>query len=153
MGLKIDLIKAKEEGLTDEERTFLETRDRWHDIAFADDLPDGEAARQEYLASERNQRTAGEGQRVQGVAVYPPIPSETSNTTGNVDAGDEDTPYEDLTVPKLKEELKARHKSAVDAGEVEEVEASTRFSISGSKQELIDRLYEDDRLVAAADSE
>lgn len=132
MGLKIDLYK--EGGLTEEERTYLEVRDRWHDIAAADGLSGGDEARQRYEARVAEKQSS-------------------SGTTGNVDTGDgDDTPYEDLTVAKLKAELEDRHRAAVEAGEVDEVEASTRFALTGNKQELIDRLYEDDRLVALADA-
>lgn len=152
MAMEIDLLK--EGGLTEKERAYLEVRDLWHDIALADGLPDGEHARLAYMNSDRNRAAAAEGQRVQGAEVYPPVPAELSDTTGNVggDGDGDETPYEDLTVVKLKAELEDRHRAAVEAGEVSEVEASTRFAVTGNKQELIDRLYEDDRLVALADA-
>ena len=133
MARTIDLSKP----LSDDDRQYLVTRDRWRDLAEADGHNDPQRARQE--AQEGYRRT-----QVASTVLSPTSPGQTPRVQEPDAGGDGDEPpYEEWTFEELKAELKDRKAEALESG-MSENEAKERYSLGGSQKDLVDRLYADD---------
>lgn len=138
MAREIDLTKK----LSAADRQYLVDRDRWHDIARADGLTDGDEAREAHkrkLAADPTQVSAPP-------TVFPQPGTDLPKPPGELE--EEDLPYDEWVVADLKQELKVRRDLALAEKTATEEEAATRYSTAGSKADLVARLQQDDEQVA-----
>lgn len=123
MARKIDLTKK----LSGDDRHYLVVRDRWRDLAVADGHNDPRRAQREASQSFSASQRSMPG--IDPTAPPPAVqPNDPNVNTGGDDDDDALEPYEEWNYQDLQAELKER---GLPAG--------------GKQDELVARLYEDDK--------
>lgn len=140
---EIDLTKR----LSDEDRKWLEDRDRWRDVAANVKEFGGEPA-----VMPKNLPQSGPESTINqlGPTALTPEQEADSRKAGEKAAGEgepeeDQIPYRDMTVDQLKSELDGRKPLANS----DEERANLNYGSKDNKDRLVERLEKDDELASA----
>lgn len=140
MSREIDLDSP----LSEDDRLYLETRDRWRDLQY-----NAELFNDADPVLPRDLPVTGPEATINALGPTGLTAQQQAEYAAELAAADEPLDYESMTVPELKAELDERAKEASS----EEEKANLAYKANDNKAALTAKLQKDDELVAGADQD